>query len=153
MFSFFKVTARVNINAKTAILIGLLVILVIPGQIVYADGDDDLGVSASSAVVESRIVVETSDGEETEIEVVAEEKLERRTTLELITVEADCPNIDVLTQERKTCAILFDLVLPQPISVFPLLHKQPGLLMIGVDPLSDEMLVLSGRSLKLSMKT
>ena len=139
MFSFIKVNARVNTNAKTAILIGLLVILAISGQVVYADGDDALGVNASSVVVESRVVVGISDGEETEVDVVVEEKLEHRTTLELVTVEANRPNIDVQIQEQKTCAILFNLLLPQSISIFPLLHIQPGLPMIGVDPSSDEM--------------
>ena len=40
-------------------------------------------------------------------------------------------------------AVLFDLAMGQPDFVVPLLREQPDLLLIGVDPSSNEMLVLS----------
>jgi len=62
--------------------------------------------------------------------------------LELLTVEAGSPNVIVLLRECKPCAVLFDLGMDQPSFVIPMLREQPGLLMIGVDASSDEMLVL-----------
>jgi hypothetical protein len=63
--------------------------------------------------------------------------------LELLTVDAGCPNATHLLRESKPCAVLFDLGLDQPSFVIPILRELPHLLMIGVDPSSDEMLVLS----------
>ncbi len=63
--------------------------------------------------------------------------------LELLTVEAGSPDVTFLIRERKPCALLFDLGMDQPSFVIPMLREQPGLLLIGVHPSSDEMLVLT----------
>ena len=65
--------------------------------------------------------------------------------LELLTVEAGSPDVTFLLRECKPCAVLFDLGIDQPSFVIPMLREQPGLLMIGVDPSSDELLVLSNQ--------
>ena len=63
--------------------------------------------------------------------------------LELLTVEAGCPDVLHLLRERKPCAVLFDLGMDQPSFATAILCELPHLLMIGVDPSSDEMLVLT----------
>jgi hypothetical protein len=63
--------------------------------------------------------------------------------LELLTVEAGSPDATLLLRECKPCAVLFDLGMDQPSFVIPMLRELPGLLMIGVDASSDEMLVLT----------
>ncbi|MBV5331669.1 hypothetical protein JZU69_04695, partial [bacterium] len=45
---------------------------------------------------------------------------------------------------RKPCAVLFDMGTGPLDYAIQLLRRQPGLLLIGVDPSSNEMLVLSG---------
>lgn len=42
-------------------------------------------------------------------------------------------------------AIIFDLEAAHPDAVLSLLRKRPGLLLIGVNPANDELLVLSGQ--------
>lgn len=63
--------------------------------------------------------------------------------LELLTVEAGCPDVAGMLRQRKPCAVLFDLGMDQPSFVIPILRELPGMLMIGVDPSSDEMLALT----------
>jgi len=63
--------------------------------------------------------------------------------LELLSVEAGYADVTHLLRERKPCAVLFDLGMDQPSFVIPMLREQPSLLLIGVDPSSDELLVLS----------
>lgn len=70
-------------------------------------------------------------------------ELERAASLELITIEAGCPDVMNLIRTRQPRAVLFDLSMPQPDFAISLLRERPGLLLIGVDPSSDEMLVLS----------
>ena len=41
--------------------------------------------------------------------------------------------------------MLFDLEMGQPDFVVPLLHRQPDLLLIGIDPQTRQALVWSGR--------
>jgi hypothetical protein len=65
--------------------------------------------------------------------------------LELLSVEAGYADMAYLLRERKPRAVLFDLGMDQPGFVIPMLREQPGLLLIGVDPSSDELLVLSNR--------
>jgi hypothetical protein len=72
-------------------------------------------------------------------------QLERDRELELLTVEAGCLDVPHLLRERKPCAVLFDLGMHQPSFLIPMLRELPHLLMIGVDPSSDEMLVLTSR--------
>ena len=66
-------------------------------------------------------------------------------TLNLIAIETGSPQVIDLIREQKPRAVLFDLALPQPHFVVSLLREQPDLLFIGVDPSSNEMLVLSSR--------
>lgn len=73
-------------------------------------------------------------------------ELERKATLELIVVEAGNPNVTDLICAYKPLAVLFDLTTSQPGFVVSLLREQPGLLLIGVDPSSNEMLVLSSHT-------
>jgi hypothetical protein len=70
-------------------------------------------------------------------------ELERAGSLELITMEAGGPDVADLILARRPRALLFDLTMPHPDFAIPLLRQQPGLLLIGVDPSSDDMLVLS----------
>ena len=72
-------------------------------------------------------------------------ELERRITLELITVETGRPNVTELIRARKPRAVIFDMGTGPLDCVISLLRGQAGLLLIGVDPSSNEMLVLSGR--------
>jgi hypothetical protein len=69
--------------------------------------------------------------------------LERRVALELITIEAGRQEVTDMIRRRKPRAVLFDMALAQPEFAVSLWREHPGLLMIGVDPSSDELLVLS----------
>jgi hypothetical protein len=80
-------------------------------------------------------------------------ELERDTTLELLTIETGHPDALKLIRQRQPRVVLFDLGTGQLDCVVSLLRGQPGLLLIGVDPSSDEMLVLSSHpALALSMQ-
>ena len=68
--------------------------------------------------------------------------LERASTLELIALEAGNPDAADLIRMRRPQAVLFDLSQAQPDFATPLLLEQPGLMLIGVDPSRDELLVL-----------
>ena len=68
--------------------------------------------------------------------------------LELITIEAGCPDVADLVRARRPRAVLFDLNMAEPDFAIPLLRAQPGLLLIGVDPCSDEMLILSSHAVQ-----
>ncbi len=72
-------------------------------------------------------------------------QLENTAALELITMQ-DAP-IDVADGVRacQPRALLFDLAMGYPDFAVALLHEQPGLLLIGVDPNSNELLVLSSQ--------
>lgn len=70
-------------------------------------------------------------------------EFERYRDVELISVEAACRDVTELIRARKPRAVLFDLTMAQPDFAIPLLCEQPALLLIGVDPSSNEMLVLS----------
>ena len=65
--------------------------------------------------------------------------------LQLVTVEAGSPNVTGLIRASNPRAVLFDLAAEEPGFAATLLREQPGLLLIGVDPSSDELLVLSVR--------
>ncbi len=69
--------------------------------------------------------------------------LERRVAFELITIEDGHQDVMEMIRTRRPCAVLFDLAMSQPEFAVSLWRDQPGLLMIGVDPSSDELLVLS----------
>lgn len=68
---------------------------------------------------------------------------DRELGLELLSIEYGCPDVKGMLRERKPCAVLFDLGMDQPSFLIPMLRELPHLLMIGVDPSSDEMLVLT----------
>lgn len=72
-------------------------------------------------------------------------ELERDPTLplELISIDTDFPRVADVICKRKPCAVLFDLGMDQPSFLVSMLRELPHLLMIGVDPSSDEMLVLT----------
>lgn len=70
-------------------------------------------------------------------------EFERYRDVELIAVEAACLDVTALIRARRPRAVIFDLTMVQPDFAIPLLREQPALLLIGVDPSSNEMLVLS----------
>jgi len=70
-------------------------------------------------------------------------KLEHLTSLKLITIAADSPDAAALVAANNPLAVLFDLAADHPGFAVSLLHMRPGLLLIGVDPSSDQLLVLS----------
>jgi hypothetical protein len=72
--------------------------------------------------------------------------LMERTPLELLTIEADSPDAAGLIARLRPAAFLFDLAAAQPDFAVALLREQPDLLLIGVDPSRDEVLVLSGHA-------
>ena len=67
------------------------------------------------------------------------------TDFELLTVAADYPDAAGLIRELGPAAVVFDLVAAQPDFTVALLRDRPELILIGVDPSSDKVLVLSGR--------
>ncbi len=69
--------------------------------------------------------------------------LKADTTLEVLCVNADSPNARQSLDENDLAAIVFDLSDPPLRLDVILLRDRPGLLLIGVDPSRDEMLVLS----------
>ena len=71
-------------------------------------------------------------------------ELQSRITLELITIEIGHPEVTELIRARKPRAVIFDMGTGPLDCVISLLRGQPGLLLIGVDPSSDELLVLRG---------
>ena len=72
-------------------------------------------------------------------------ELEHATNLELLTIETGRQDALELICKRQPRAVLFDLGTGSLDFVISLLRKLPGLLLIGVDPSSDEMLVLSNQ--------
>lgn len=71
--------------------------------------------------------------------------LEARGQLDLVTIETGCPDAAALIRERRPAAILFDLAAAQPDFAIALLRDRPELILVGVDPSTDALLVLSGR--------
>ena len=65
--------------------------------------------------------------------------------IELITLDARSPDVMERIRDHKPLALLFDLAEGQPNFAIALLREQPGLLLIGVDPSRDELLVLSSQ--------
>jgi hypothetical protein len=72
-------------------------------------------------------------------------ELELNPGIELIAGDARSPGVMEKIRDHKPRALLFDLAEGQPDIAFALLREQPHLLMIGVDPSSDELLVLSNQ--------
>ena len=69
--------------------------------------------------------------------------LKANTTVEVLCVNLDSPNARQSLDENDLAAIVFDLSDPPLRLDVTLLRDRPGLLLIGVDPSRDEMLVLS----------
>jgi hypothetical protein len=69
--------------------------------------------------------------------------LKADTSMEVLCVELDSPNTQQSLDESDLAAIVFDLSDPPVRLDVTLLRDRPGLLLIGVDPSRDEMLVLS----------
>ena len=70
-------------------------------------------------------------------------QLEDDPALELITVETGLQDAIELIRAHQPCALLYDLTMEQSNCPGSLLREQPGLLLVGVDPSSDALLVLS----------
>ncbi|MBP1701978.1 MAG: hypothetical protein H6Q38_1085 [Chloroflexi bacterium] len=70
-------------------------------------------------------------------------ELQRYEALDLRTVEVSCPDARELIRAFNPHALLFDLAAAQPDFAVALLRERPDLLLIGVDPTCDELLVLS----------
>ncbi len=69
--------------------------------------------------------------------------VERHRALELVTVEAGCPTAAGLILAHRPSAVLFDLSEGLPDFTAVLLRELPDLLLVGVDPSSNDLLVLS----------
>ncbi len=70
-------------------------------------------------------------------------ELERCLEFELVTLEAGQPDVMNLIRLHKPRAVLFDMAMGQADFAVSLLRAQPDLLLIGVDPSRDELLILS----------
>lgn len=68
-------------------------------------------------------------------------------SLYIITLSTETPDPLECIHDCRPQVILFDLSAPtQPDFVIPLLRQQPDLLLIGLDPSRDDLLVLSSQS-------
>ena len=72
-------------------------------------------------------------------------QLEQVPALELITMEASQTKVVDRIRACQPRAVIFDLTMECPDFAVSLLHELPGLLQIGVDPNSNELLILSGQ--------
>lgn len=68
--------------------------------------------------------------------------------LEVIGVDAHLPNATRRLSQLRPAVIAFDLSDPDTSLDIAILREQPGLLLIGMDPANDELLVLSSRPQK-----
>jgi hypothetical protein len=75
-------------------------------------------------------------------------KLEQEPGIVLKTVDPGSTDVVEEIQYSKPCALIFDLAERQPDFTIGLLRKLPGLLVIGVNPSSDEVLVFSIHSVQ-----
>lgn len=66
-------------------------------------------------------------------------------TLQILCVSPDSPKVPQNLDENDLAAIIFDLTDPSLKLNVAVLRNRPGLLLIGVDPNNDEILVLSSR--------
>ncbi len=69
--------------------------------------------------------------------------LKADTTLEILCINPDFPNAWQSLDKNDLAAIVFDLSDPLLLPDITLVRDRPGLLLIGVDPSRDELLVLS----------
>ncbi len=68
-----------------------------------------------------------------------------RARVEVLAVEPGRPDALAIIRTRRPAALIFDLSAAQPDFAVSLLRDRPDLVLIGVDPSSDKLLVLSGR--------
>ena len=71
--------------------------------------------------------------------------LNAEASLEIICVDPQNPTAPQNLKELNPETIIFDRSDPNTILDLTLLREQPGLLLVGVDPSSDDALVLSGQ--------
>ncbi|MCJ7738446.1 MAG: hypothetical protein MUQ10_14240 [Anaerolineae bacterium] len=71
--------------------------------------------------------------------------LARDTALDLVAIEDGHTGVTDVIRACHPRAVFFDLAVGQPEFAVTLLRDEPGLLLIGVDPSSNEILILSGR--------
>ncbi len=71
--------------------------------------------------------------------------LAERARVEVLAVEPGCPDTAAIIRARRPAALVFDLSATQPHCAVSLLRDDADLVLIGVDPSSDRLLVLSGR--------
>lgn len=71
--------------------------------------------------------------------------LKTETSLEIICIDPQNPTARQTLNELAPQAIIFDRSDPNTALDLALLRQQPGLLLVGVDPSSDDALVLSGQ--------
>lgn len=69
--------------------------------------------------------------------------LKADTTLQVLQIDPDSPDVRQSLDENDLVAIIFDMSDPLLRPDISLLRDRPGLLLIGVDPSKNEMLVLS----------
>ena len=74
--------------------------------------------------------------------------LKADTTLEVLCINLDSPDARQSLDENDLAAIVFDLSDPVLKLDVAVLRNRPGLLLIGVDPSKDEILVLSSRPMQ-----
>lgn len=72
-------------------------------------------------------------------------ELESRGQLDVSTIAADCADAGAQIRTGGAAVVIFDLAAAQPDDAMTLLRGSPDLLLIGVDPSSDHLLVLSGQ--------
>ena len=71
--------------------------------------------------------------------------LKANQSLEVVCVDPHSPTARQTLSELNPAVIVFDLCDPPACLELTLLCEKPGVLLIGVDPARDEILVLSGR--------
>ena len=75
--------------------------------------------------------------------------LQGRIGLQILQIDPLHPDAFQRLDEARPDVVLFDLAGPQPDFTIAVLRKNPGLLLIGVDLVSDKMLVMSGEESRL----
>ena len=72
-------------------------------------------------------------------------ELERQVALKLIAIDSGCSEALKQICDCNPCVVLFDMTSEQQGFAVTLLRERPDLTLIGVDPSSNELLVLSGQ--------
>ncbi|MBK8047163.1 MAG: hypothetical protein IPK16_08605 [Anaerolineales bacterium] len=72
-------------------------------------------------------------------------EFDRRSALDVVMIAGGCPGAAQRIVAFDPCAVLFDLCAEQPSFAIPLLYSCPNLMLIGVDPSSDQVLLLGGQ--------